>query len=51
MHEKNGPVPEKVVGTAKGSYSGNAPIVFGATKNTNQTRNLGVIMDSDLMSY
>ena len=25
MHEKNGLVPEKVLGTAKGSYSGNAP--------------------------
>ena len=26
MREKNGLVPEKVIGTAKGSYSGNAPI-------------------------
>jgi len=25
MHEKNGLVPEKVLGTAKGSYSANAP--------------------------
>ena len=30
MHEKNVPVPEKVLGTAKGSCSGNAPSVLAS---------------------